>query len=173
MPVLTVDEHTAATAFCELAARVVWAQVATVDAHGRPWTRVLHPLWRLDPSGLTGLVLTRPTRLKRYHLAAHPHVAVGYWHPDHSSATANCCAAWGDQADVAEAWDTARHLPAPYGYDPAVIWPGGPGAADCAVLVLTAWRLSAATGEQAATGGGVRWTAPPIDARLPAGGSRR
>ena len=34
-----------APAFVEIAHRIVWATAATVDPQGRPWTRVLHPIW--------------------------------------------------------------------------------------------------------------------------------
>ena len=32
--------------FVAMAHRIVWATAATVDPQGRPWTRVLHPIWQ-------------------------------------------------------------------------------------------------------------------------------
>ncbi|GAA0941747.1 hypothetical protein GCM10009559_37440 [Pseudonocardia zijingensis] len=55
-----------APAFVEIAHRIVWATVATVDAQGRPWTRVLHPVWEWDGERLTGWVApARPRRSGR------------------------------------------------------------------------------------------------------------
>ena len=39
-----------APAFVEIAHRIVRCTVATVDAGGHPWTRVLHPVWTTTPS---------------------------------------------------------------------------------------------------------------------------
>ncbi len=61
-----------APAFVEMAHRIVWASVATVDAHGRPRSRVLHPLWQWDGKRLIGWIATSPTPDKRAHQAAHP-----------------------------------------------------------------------------------------------------
>ena len=36
---------TVAPAFVDMAHRIVWCTVATVDASGAPRTRVLHPVW--------------------------------------------------------------------------------------------------------------------------------
>ena len=38
----------AAPAFVAMAHRIVWANVATVDADGRPRSRILHPLWAVE-----------------------------------------------------------------------------------------------------------------------------
>jgi hypothetical protein len=38
-----------ALAFVEMAHRIVWYSAATVDSTGRPWSRVLHPIWD-DPA---------------------------------------------------------------------------------------------------------------------------
>jgi hypothetical protein len=52
-------------AFDELAAefhrrvsRIVWCTLATVAPDGRPWTRVLHPIWEVS----TGWIATHPAR---------------------------------------------------------------------------------------------------------------
>ena len=37
-----------APAFIEMAHRIVWCSAATVDTHGRPRSRILHPIWQWD-----------------------------------------------------------------------------------------------------------------------------
>ena len=34
--------------FVEMAHQIVWCTVATVDAKGRPRSRILHPIWQWD-----------------------------------------------------------------------------------------------------------------------------
>ena len=43
-----MDLACVAPAFVELAHRIVWGTVATVDPEGRPRTRILHPIWEWD-----------------------------------------------------------------------------------------------------------------------------
>ena len=157
--------------FCDTAGRIVWATVSTVGAGGVPRSRVLHPLWSDTGQTCQGWVLTRATPLKLDHVARHPYVSVSYWHPDHSTATAECRAAWGSALDVDRAWQRALDLPAPYGYDPSAIWPQGPGgggSADCAVLVLTPWLIRAASADQLRCGQPATW----ISADRPAASHR-
>jgi len=131
--------------FLAVAEQVVWATVSTVDASNRPWSRILHPLWERTGSGLVGWVLTRPTPVKRAHLAHSPHVSVSYWHPAHDTAVAQSRAAWADEDERHHAWELARRTPPPLGYDPATTWPAGAGSEDCACLRLVPWRLRVAT----------------------------
>ncbi len=134
----------AAPAFVEMAHRIVWCSVATVDDDGRPWSRILHPLWTWDGEALTGFIATGPTPIKRAHLAAHPYVSCTYWEPTHDTCTAECAAEWAfDDASCVEAWDALKAAPAPVGYDPAIIppWADGPTSEAFAVLRLTPWRL--------------------------------
>jgi len=65
-----------APAFVGMAHAIVWASVATVDADGKPRSRILHPIWEWDGTDLFGWVATVPTSLKRAHLAVHPDVSV-------------------------------------------------------------------------------------------------
>ena len=130
-----------APAFVAMAHRIVWATAATVDARGRPWTRVLHPLWQWDGERLTGWIATDPTGLKRRHLDAHPHVALTYWEPSQDTAGASCDAEFVDDARE-WLWRAFVEAPAPVGYDPAVVpgWehPRSPGFG---ALRLRPWRL--------------------------------
>ena len=45
-----------APAFVEVAHRIIWATVATVDRRGRPRTRLVHPMWEWNGERLVGWV---------------------------------------------------------------------------------------------------------------------
>ena len=70
-----------APAFVDMAHQIVWCSVATVDPHGRPRSRVLHPLWEWDGEQLVGWVATGPTPIKRRHLEQSPNVSCNYCGP--------------------------------------------------------------------------------------------
>jgi len=128
--------------FRQIAHRVVWCSVATVDHKDRPWSRILHPYWELADGRLTGWVITRSTPLKRAHLTHSPYLSCCYWDPVHDVAVAECRAEWVDDTVEREhAWRLFRAAPPPLGYDPAQIFPDGPGSPGSAVLRLTPWRL--------------------------------
>ena len=134
----------AAPSFVEMAHRIVWSTVATVDADGRPRSRILHPLWEWDGASLVGWIATGPTPIKRAHLDHSPYVSVNYWTPDHDTCTAECSAEWMlDDASCIEGWERFKEAPAPVGYDPAIIpvWADGPTSPAFAILRLTPWRL--------------------------------
>ena len=61
-----------APAFVKMAHEIVWCTAATVDAQGRPRSRVLHPMWQWQGGKLTGWIATGPTPVKRAHLAGEP-----------------------------------------------------------------------------------------------------
>jgi hypothetical protein len=129
--------------FIDVAHRIVWATVATVDSSNRPRARVLHPIWEFDGAHLTGWIATSPTPVKTAHLAHSPFVSVNYWDAQHDIATAECSATWHhDDETCVRIWERFENAPPPVGYDPAIIpvWtdPTGP---EFAVLELTPWRL--------------------------------
>ena len=133
-----------APVFVEMAHRIVWASAATVDPTGRPWTRVLHPLWEWDGERLVGWIATSPTPVKRAHLQAHPHVALTYWHPSQDTANAYCAASLHTDDETRQRlWEGFRTAPEPVGYDPAIIpfWSDGPLSPAFAALRLDPWRL--------------------------------
>jgi hypothetical protein len=153
-----------APAFVVIAHRIVWATVATVDRQGRPRSRVLHPYWTWDGEALVGWVLTSPTPLKRAHLEHPPFVSVGYWAPNHDTATAECRATLDtNRVRCTWVWEQFRAAPEPLGYDPAIIpqWSGGPTSGAVAVLRLDPWRLRAMPGSMMAGGPGelLTWSA--------------
>lgn len=132
-----------APAFVEMAHRIVWCSVATVDARGRPRSRILHPIWQWDGSALVGWVATAPTPTKRAHLGTSPYASASYWSPAHDTCVAECRAEWAfDDATRAMVWNLFLGAPAPVGYDPTII-PGwtGPTVESFAALRLSPWRL--------------------------------
>lgn len=113
---------TIAPAFVEMAHRIVWCTVATVDPHGRARSRVLHPIWEFDGTELTGWIATSPNSPKRAHLDANPTVSLTYWQPDHDTCTADCDVEWKLDDDSKRAlWERFSTAPAPVGYDPRLI----------------------------------------------------
>jgi hypothetical protein len=125
-----------------IAHRVVWATVATVDRDNRPRSRVLHPIWARDGERATGWVITRPTPLKRAHLAHSAHASVSYWDPVHDVAVAECAATWEHDAAIRESvWQRFLDAPEPLGYDFAQIFPDGPQSDGAGFLRLEPWRV--------------------------------
>ena len=140
--------------FLEIAHRVVWCTLATVDRHGRPRSRIVHPIWERDGDGLTGWVVTRPTALKRAHLEHSPYVSCSYWDQEHDVATAECRASWS--GDLDRAFALFRAAEPPLGYDPATL---APARSELAVLRLEPWRLRSAPVSILSTGGeALVWT---------------
>lgn len=163
MPDLQTLEQVA-PAFVEMAHDIVWCTAATVDAEGRPRSRVLHPIWEWDGQRLVGWIGTRATPTKRAHLAASPHVSLNYWAPSQDTCVAECRASWAlDDATRTEVWERFRTAPAPVGYDPAII-PGwtGPTCDAFAVLRVVPWRLRVFPGSVLLEGRGdvLTWRAP-------------
>ncbi len=149
--------------FLEIAERVVWCSVATVDRRNRPRSRVMHPVWeRTGDESLVGWVTARPTPLKRAHLAHSPFVSCSYWDPAHDVAVAECHAAWvTDPATLEHAWAVCRATPPPAGFDPATIFPAGPGSPGSGLLRLDPWRLRAGRAADLAQGRPpASWQAP-------------
>lgn len=141
---MTASLTETAPAFVEIAHRIVWATAATVDAQGRPWTRVLHPIWEWDGERLIGWIATSPTPTKRAHLAAHPYVSLTYWNPSHDTVSAYCRASLhADDTTCTAVWERFTAGPEPVGYDPAIIpaWKGGPLSPGFAALRLDPWRV--------------------------------
>src|SRR5687768_254069 len=85
--------------FLAIAHRIVWCTLATVDAAGRPRSRVVHPVWELTPDGLLGRVSTRATPTKRAHVAANAFASCSYWDPEHDVAVAECAARWDPEPE--------------------------------------------------------------------------
>ena len=132
-----------APAFVEMAHSIVWCSAATVDAKGRPWSRILHPIWTWDGEKLEGWIGTGPTPLKRAHLEASPYVSLNYWTPSQDTCVAECRASWAFGLETRErVWNMLKDAPPPVGYDPAMI-PGWEQPSDdaFAALRLDPWRV--------------------------------
>jgi hypothetical protein len=135
---------TIAPAFAEMAHRIVWASVATVDARDRPRSRVLHPIWEWDGTRLVGWIATSADSVKTGDLAAHPYATVNYWAPDQDVCTADCEARMVLDDDVRTwLWERFKSAPEPVGYDPVIIpqWSDGPTGPVFAALRLDPYRL--------------------------------
>ena len=132
-----------APAFVEMAHRIVWSSAATVDAHGRPRSRVLHPIWQWDGQRLEGWIATSPTPMKRAHLSASPYLSLNYWAPSQDTCLAECRATWAfDDETRSMVWERFSNAPEPVGFDPAII-PGWESATSAAFagIHLEPWRL--------------------------------
>jgi hypothetical protein len=132
-----------APAFLEMAHRIVWCSVATINSENRPMSRVLHPIWEWDGDELVGWIATGPTPIKRAHLANSPYVSLNYWTPSQDTCTADCRATWMfDKETRTKIWNLLLHTPPPVGYDPKLIpaWTS-PDVDAFAVLKLEPWRL--------------------------------
>jgi hypothetical protein len=155
-----------APAFIEMAHGIVYAILATVDRHGRPRSRVVHPFWTWDGTSMTGWVATSPTPVKRDNLKRNPYVSVTYWSLTHDACTAECRCAWiYDNETRMDVWDLFKNAPPPVGYDPSIvpIWSDGPTGESFAALRLTPWRLRVFPGTVLLGQGGqvLNWRAPP------------
>jgi general stress protein 26 len=132
--------------------RIAWATVATVDRKGRPRTRILHPIWE----GTTGWIATGRHTLKTKHLAKNRHVSLTYWDPQHEIIHVEATAEWDDNIEQKKRiWDLYKNTPPPLGYDPGMIWSGGPEDPGFGLLKLTPWRIQLFGIRDFATGGQV------------------
>jgi hypothetical protein len=115
-----------APAFVEMAHQIVWCSAATVDAHRRPRSRILHPIWQWDGHDLVGWIATSPTAIKRAHFKVSPYISINYWSPSQDTCV----------------WDLFLNAPEPLGYEPSIIpaWKS-PTSEAFAVLRLEPWRL--------------------------------
>lgn len=148
--------ETIAPAFIEMAHRIVWCAVATTDLHGRPATRVLHPIWEWDGTELTGWIATSPQSPKAKHLHQTPSISLTYWAPSHDTCTADCDTVWDTTPELrAAGWDRFKNGPTPVGYDPAIIpqWTS-PATPAFGVLRILPRRLRVMPGSLMLTGTG-------------------
>jgi general stress protein 26 len=124
--------------FDERVRRIVWCTATTIDAKGRPFSRILHPVWE----GRTGWIATGRHTLKTKHLARNPNLSLGYWDPKHDTVMVQASAVWcDDDATKRRVWELIRSAPPPVGYDPALFWKGGVTDPSYGVLKLTPYRI--------------------------------
>ena len=134
--------------FVARAHSLVYAAVATVDAAGRPRSRVVHPVWEWDGTALVGWVATTPSPKLR-HLDAAPWASCTYLDGPWVAAVAECHAAVvPDDATRTRVWDLFARTEPPAGFDPGAIGVPGweaPTAPGFVVLRLAPWRLQVRT----------------------------
>lgn len=127
-----------AAEFHRRVSRIVWCTLATVAPDGRPWTRVLHPIWEAS----TGWIATTRHGLKGRHLAREPRVSLTYWDAAQDVVTVHATAAWvGDAPTREHVWQLYRTTPPPLGYDPGDFWPAGPNDPAFGLLRLRPTRI--------------------------------
>jgi hypothetical protein len=151
-----------APAFVEMAHRIVWATVATVDPTGSPRTRILHPIWEWDGERLTGWIATGPSTPKARDLAHRSRVSLTYWDPSQDVATADCDTAWElDPESKRIGWHRFVDGPPPVGYDPGIV-PGwdGPDSDAFGILRLEPFHVRVFPGTLLMQGTGdlLEWT---------------
>ena len=111
--------------FVAAAHTIVYCAVGSVDAEGRPTSRVMHPIWEWDGARLTGWLTTTPSPKVRQ-LADHPYVSCAYYDSWAVAAVADGrVEPVADDAARARVWELLRATPPPLGYDPGGI--GVPG----------------------------------------------
>jgi hypothetical protein len=137
----------------EVTDRIIWSVLTTVGPDSRPRSRIVHPVWDHATTPPTGYVTSRPTPLRRRHLAANPHVSCAYWSPEHDAVYVDARAGWlPDPADRRAVWTLISQTPPPVGYDLATIWPDGPDSPDFAVIRLIPYRIRIARAAAMAAG---------------------
>ena len=128
------------TEFMARAQQAVYCNVATVDAKGRPRSRVMHVVWE----GHIGWVITAPWSYKRRQIAANPYVSLAYISNPMKPVYADCTAAWVEEsAEQLRVWDLHKTIPPPLGFDPAL---GYDSIEDknFGLLQFTPWRIELA-----------------------------
>lgn len=125
------------------------ATATTVDTKGRPFSRMLHPIWE----GAVGWIATGRSTLKTKHLAKSPYLALSYWTPAQDTVMMQCHAEWCDDAATkSRIWALFKNTPPPVGYDPQHFWPGGVDDPTFGVLKLTPRRIELWTGQELMAG---------------------
>lgn len=129
--------------FIRRAHSVVWCSMATVDAHGRPRSRVIHTIWESD--GSTGYIGTYRNSYKSTHLVNNPYVSLAYITDLVRPLYVEALAEWADDLETRlRAWAMFKEAAPPLGYDPSPIFIS-PDHPRFGVLKLTPWRIQIET----------------------------
>ncbi|WP_431887853.1 pyridoxamine 5'-phosphate oxidase family protein [Nocardiopsis alba] len=139
--------------FDAIVGAVVYSTMTTVDAKGRPRSRVLIPVWETGGEEPLGWLGTYRTPVKTAHLRGNPHASFSYWSPAQNTVSVDVVAEWIDDPRVREhVWDLYRHgSPPGAGYDPGGFWEG-PGDPRFQVLRLEPWRIQVLRGRDLVSG---------------------
>lgn len=140
MPTEITDFAEIQEEFVARVSRVVWCNMTTVDTQGRPRSRIVHPVW----DGTVGWMTSRPGSHKAKHLAVHPYVSFAYVDVV-KPVYVDCKAEWEeDVVEKTRVWAWLKAIPSPYGFDPAIVYKGGPEDPASGFLKLTPWRIEVA-----------------------------
>lgn len=116
---------------------IVWCTVSTVDALGRPRSRILHPIWE----GPTGWIATGRRSFKAKHIESNPYLSLSYWDPTHQQVYVDCRAQWEEKSqEKHRVWQLFHSTPPPLGYDLAQYF-GAPDDPSYGLLRLSPWRI--------------------------------
>ena len=126
---------------------IAYTTMTTVDAKGRPRSRILIAVWEVVGGRPVGWLATSKTPVKTAHLANNPHATFSYWDPKQNAAFADTVAAWVDDPEVKQrVWNLYRRgSPPRVGYDPGKYW-RSPADPNFAVLRLDPWRVQVVRG---------------------------
>src|SRR6266699_6380182 len=98
--------------FTERIQRMVWCNVATVDSHNRPRSRVLHPFWE----GSVGWIATGRHTPKSNHLLHNSAVSLAYVADHIKPVYIDSTAEWIDDLDQKQRiWELLINTPPPVG----------------------------------------------------------
>lgn len=153
------DFDTVAAAFTQMANRIIYCTLTTVDRRDRPRSRMVHTMWDWDGVTLTGWVGSLITPLKQAHLANNPYVSCTFWQgPEaYDTCTAECRAELlVDEASKRDGWRRFAETPPPLGYEPDAVlpeWAEGPMAPSWGLIKLEPWHLHVVPGEFARSDG--------------------
>jgi hypothetical protein len=127
--------------------RMVWCNVASVDANCRPRSRIMHPIWE-GQTGWIGTWLTsvrsghQAPSLKVQQLREHPYVSLAYVSDIMQPVYVDCrVEVRSDLESKRRFSELARAFPPPYGYDPAELF-GKPEESRFGVLRLEPTRIA-------------------------------
>jgi general stress protein 26 len=116
---------------------MVYCNLATVDDHRRPHSRVIHPIWE----GPIGWLTTGPRTAKARQINANPYVSLAYIANPFQPLYVECLATWQDDpATRQHVWHLYKTIPEPLGSDLKLTW-GEVDNPAYAVLRLTPWRI--------------------------------
>jgi len=126
------------TEFLHRVQSTVWCNVATVDRAGRPYSRILHPIWESS----TGWILTHRDSHKAKHLEHNPFISLSYVPADiQKPVYVDCKTSWEeDLTEKRRLWDLVRSISPPLGFDPEPDF-ANPTNPNFGLLKLKPWRI--------------------------------
>lgn len=131
------DFQQIAREFRERVFAMVWCNGATVDAEGRPRSRVIHPIW----DGQAAYLTTDPKTAKVKQLKASPFISLAYIADPFKPVYVECRVIWQNDLPTRQlVWDLFKNIPEPMGGDLKNVW-GHVDNPGYTVLRLEPWRI--------------------------------